>query len=334
MAHQETPEAGGDGNPADANPATPFEDIAKEMLGEDVVEEEEEPAEGELADEAEDEPELEAEADDLPPIEAPVSLSAEDKEAFKSWPRDAQELFTKRLGEVEKGLHSKAQEAARARQEVEQAAHQRLAQYDRQVAEQLAQYAQAITPQRPNPALLQHDPQAFYQLQAEYEAGVAQQHQLQQQAQEYAQQAQYREQVAAQHEAQREHQIIAEQFPEYLDPTSGAKLQQELSAVARELGYPPELIQQARATDILAMRKVAELKAKADKYDLAMKKQMERVRQGKGKLPPVSTPGVSKGAEGSRKSRAEAAWETVKSAKSRNVRDDAAATWLENSGWL
>jgi hypothetical protein len=35
---------GGDGNPADANPATPFNDIAAEMLGEDAPEEEQ-PAE-------------------------------------------------------------------------------------------------------------------------------------------------------------------------------------------------------------------------------------------------------------------------------------------------
>jgi hypothetical protein len=44
-----------------------------------------------------------------------------------------------------------------------------------------------------------------------------------------------------------QHRIIVEQFPEYADPTTGPKLQQELSAVARELGYPPELIGQARA---------------------------------------------------------------------------------------
>src|SRR5690349_7135571 len=121
MTHPATPEVGGDGNPADANPATPFEDIAADMLGEEEeqpAEEQPEPEaeqpEDEAAEEAEDE--LEIEEDDLPPIEAPNSLTAEEKEAFKNLPREAQEFTARRIGELEKGFQSKAQEAAQLKQ--------------------------------------------------------------------------------------------------------------------------------------------------------------------------------------------------------------------------
>jgi hypothetical protein len=58
------------------------------------------------------------------------------------------------------------------------------------------------------------------------------------------------------------------------------------------LGYPPELIGQARATDIIAMREVSKLKAKADKYDALMSKKMQGVRAAKD-LPRVAKPGAA-----------------------------------------
>jgi hypothetical protein len=71
------------------------------------------------------------------------------------------------------------------------------------------------------------------------------------------------------------------------------------------------LIAEARATDIIAMRKVAELKAKADKYDALQAKKMEKVRAAKG-LPRVATPGVPQGAEQTRLARKDAAFERAK----------------------
>lgn len=258
--------------------------------------EEEQPAEGEeeqseLVEEADDDTELEAETDDLPPIEAPVSWDADAKAVFASLPREAQEIVTKREAERERFVQQKSQEAARARTEVEQVALTQLAQIETGYAQQFQQLAAQLAPQRPNPALLQHDPMAFYQQQADYEATVAQQQQLQQQAQHYAQQAEQREHAAAQAEAAREHQLIVETFPEYLDPTNGPKIRQELSTVARELGYPNELIEQARASDILAMKVAAQWKAKADKLDRLEAKKMEKVRAAKS-LPKVATPGT------------------------------------------
>lgn len=318
---QPTEAAGEVGIPADSKPADAFEEIAAEMLGGD---EEEQPAEGEdegIEPEAEtegadDDLTDEAEDDDLPPIDPPVSWDAEAKELFKSLPREAQEIVQKREAERERFVQTKAQEAARARQDIEQAAVQQLAEVERGYAQHFQSLAEQLQPQRPDPSMLDsqspnYNPQLFYARQGQFEAAVAQQRELQQRSQEFAQQAQQREHMAAQAAHAEQVKVISENFPEYLDPTTGPKLQQELSAVARELGYSPELIAEARATDIIAMRKVADLKAKADKYDALQAKKMEKVRAAKG-LPKVATPGVPQGAEQTRLARKDAAFERAK----------------------
>lgn len=289
------------GGESDAPELTP-EDRLNAVFGDDSEEQEEEEEEEEednLEESDSSEKEGEEEDGDLPPIDPPVSLSAEDKEAFKKWPRAAQEVFSKRINEVERGFHAKAREAASARQDVEQAAHQQLSGIERGYAERFQQLAAQIAPQRPNPALLQHDPQAFYSLQAKFEADVAQQQQLQQQAYDYAEQAKQREALIESQELARERQLIAESFPELNDPTTGPKLQQELTAVARELGYSEELINHARAADVLAMRKAAEWKAKAEKLDQLNASKMAKARAAKG-MPKMAVPGSTKAPGASR----------------------------------
>jgi uncharacterized protein YbbK (DUF523 family) len=335
MTHPATPEVGGEEPSVELDARETFENIASEWLGEEP---EQEPAEGEgdepeTTDEADDDLELEAEADDLPPIEAPVSWDAEAKEVFANLPREAQEIVTKREAERERFVQQKSQDAARARQETERVALQQLAQIEQTYAQQFQQVAQQITPQRPDPAMLQYDPQGFYAQQANYENALAQQQQLQHQAQAYAHQAAEREHLIAQQEAAQEQQIVAEHFPEYLDPTTGPALRQELSTVARELGYPSELIEQARATDIIAMKKVADLKRDADKYRALMAKKMEKVRAAKG-LPKVAKPGMAVPADRARQNRANAAWERTKSATNIGDRSDAFADYLKSTGQL
>jgi hypothetical protein len=325
---------GGEANtPAAETPQEYFEQMAADEFG---IQEEEEPADPEAEQpeaEAEDETDIEEEADDLPPIDAPVSWDAEAKEKFAELPRDVQEYVAKREGERERFVQSKSQEAARAKQEALQQATNELAQIEQAYSQHFQQLAENLQPQRPNPVLLQHDPVAFYAQQAAYEEAVAQQRQLQQRSHEYAQQAQARQQQLEQAQMAEEHRIIVEQFPEYADPTMGPKLQQELSAVARELGYPPELIAQARAADIIAMKKVADLKAKADKYDGLMRKKMENVRAAKG-LPRVAKPGVAQGSDQIRARSAQAAIETARTAKNRDVQGAAFFDYLKNTGQL
>ena len=326
---------GGEANtPAAETPQDYFEQLAAEEFGiQDEPEEDPAPTEGEPTEDAlEDEPTLEEEADDLPPIEAPVSWDAEAKELFKNLPREAQEIVAKREGERERFVQQKSQEATRAKTEAEQLAIQQLAQIEAGYAQNFQSLAEQLQPQRPNPALLQHDPQAFYAQQAAYESTIAQQQQLQQHAQRYAQQAQARAaQIEQQHNAE-QHRIIVENFPEYADPTTGPELQRKLTAVAKRIGYSDELIASARATDILAMRTVADAFDKADKYDALQKSKMEKVRAAKGKPPVSARPGVSQGGDTVRARTAQSALETALTSKNRDVQGAAFYQYLEKTG--
>lgn len=281
-------------------PEPTLEDRLSAALNDEEQQQEDEiPAEGEegiepeTAEAADDEPDIEVESDDLPPIEAPVSWDAEAKAVFASLPREAQEIVHKREAERERFVQQKSQEAARARTEVEQIAVQQLAEIDRNYAAQYQQTAQILEQLTADPdySLLATNPQEFARQAEVAKYYRAQLQQAQRLAEQHSEQANQRDQYAAQQEAAREHQVIVEHFPEYLDPTTGPKLRQELSGVARELGYPNELIEQARAPDILAMKTAAEWKAKADKYDGLMAKKMEKVRAAKT-LPKVATPGT------------------------------------------
>ncbi len=329
MTQEATPVGGEAATPA-ADPKEYFDQLAAEVQEDEPAVEEAAQADPETA---EDELELEEEADDLPPIDAPVSWDAEAKAKFAELPRDTQEYLAKREGERERFVQQKSQEAARARTEAEQAAIQQLAQIEHGYARHYQQIAEQIMPQRPNPALLQHDPMAFYAQQAQYESAAAQQRELQQLASQHAEQAQQREAAAEQARMADEHRIIVENYPEYADPTRGPELQRKLTAVAKEMGYPDELISQARANDILAMRTAAEWKAKADKFDALQAKRMEKVRAAKG-LPRVAKPGVSQGADQLRSNRANAAFDRAKNAKSLNDRGEGFYDFLKNTGQI
>lgn len=331
---QPTEAVGGEATPAEPT-ADYFTQLAEQEFG---VKDDEEPAEGEQAEpdsteEAVDEPTPEEEVDDLPPIEAPVSWDAEAKAKFAELPRELQETVTKREAEREKFVQSKSQEATRARQEAIQTATSELAQIEQSYANQFEQLAAQLRPTAPDPSLLRVNPEAFFAQEAEYRATLAQQQQLQQQAQQFTQQAKAREAQAEQAFHAEQHRTIVEHFPEYADPTTGPEWQRKLSAVAKELGYPDELIGQARAQDILAMRKVAELKADADKYRALQKSKMERVRAAKG-LPKVATPGVSQGPDAARARTAQSAMETLLSSKDRQVQGDAFYNLLKSQGHL
>jgi hypothetical protein len=285
----EQPAVGGN----DAPELTPEErlDAAFGDVQDEPAEDEPAPVEGEEPEAvAEDEIELEEEADDLPPIEAPVSWDAEAKERFAKLPREDQEYLSKREGERDRFVQTKAQEAATAKREVEQAALTQLAQIERGYAEHYQRIAQQFDVAEPDMSLIATDPVTYAMQARQYQAAQAQRQQAQQTAAQYAQQAQDREAQAEQAHHAEQRQALVTNFPEYLDPTTGPKIQQDLSAVARDMGFPPELIAQARAVDILAMRTAGEWKAKADRLDRLEAKKMEKVRAAKG-MPKIAKPG-------------------------------------------
>src|SRR4249919_2977364 len=177
MTQEATP-VGGDGIPADANPADAFNASAEEMVGPDEEDQDEQPGEddGEQpeATEAEDEPSEEDIEPELPAIDPPNSLTAEEKEAFKSLPREAQEFTARRIGELEKGFQSKAQEAAQAREAARTEALQFAAQLKDETVQRLRHYEQMLEVRPPDAALFRANPEAYAQQLETYQYANAQ----------------------------------------------------------------------------------------------------------------------------------------------------------------
>jgi len=329
------------GNEATAPAAAasnPFEDIAAEMLGE---EQEEEPAPQTEGDEPETE-QAEADADDLddedeaeaglPPIEPPHSLNAEDKEAFKKLPREAQEFTARRIGEMEKGFNTKAQEAAQAKEAARTEALQFATQLKAEAAQRLSEYAKMFEVRPPDAALFRTNPDAYAQQLEAYQYATVQREQAQREAEQArGEQAQYQT-ALQQHEAQQFRQRLEAELPEAFGE-GGQKFIGELAATAEALGYDDNAITQSSVEELKALKAVSEWKAKADRFDKAMAKKMERVRSGKNP-PPISKPGVSRGASASRQAKVEQSWQNALTAKTRNARESALAEWAEGAGYL
>lgn len=269
---------------ADDAPAEPEE--AEQDEGEEAPEGDEDDSQEDEAEKAANSP------GDIP---APLSWKAEEKEHFAKLPREAQEVIARREQERDRFVQTKAQEAAQARQQAHNEAMQAVQQLRQQQAEELENVAAQIVPQRPPHRLMAEDPDAYADQMEAFEYWTAQRQHAQQLAHQRRQQAEYIQQQQEQEEAARAaqlfHATLSEKFPEVLDPNEGPKLMAELGQVAIELGYPPELLKQADATDILAMKNIRELKADAEKWRNLQKDKMAGVRAAK-QLPKLAKPGA------------------------------------------
>lgn len=241
------------------------------------------------------EPELEIEVtdDDLPAIQPPVSWTAEEKEEFNNLPRNLQETIGRRETEREKFVQAKAQEAAKVQTATQNEAIAVIEQINREKAEQLAQYARLFDMPQPDPSLIATDPQRYAIEMQQYQYYTAQRQQAQQQAEQAQAMANQAAQDLQNREAEQFRSVLQEHFPEFLDP-SNAKARESIGSIALAVGYPADQLKEANATDILALKKASEWKAKADRLDTLMAKQMEKVRSAKT-LPKVTRPGSVQG---------------------------------------
>lgn len=328
MAHQDDLEA---------STADPVEDFAKyledEPEAEEAPEEEgDEPLEQEEdTQEGDDEPE--SEEDEAPAIDAPVSWGTDAKEQFAQLPPELQAFVSEREAQRERLVQQKTTEAAEARRNAVIEANQTVAELQQQYAQSLEQYASRFVPQRPDPRLLQQDPVAFYQLQAEYEADVQQRQDAEQRALYARQEAEQRQQMALAQQNEAEMAAIAASVPEWHDETKRAALLTDLANVGVEMGYPSELLGQVDVTDFNALRKASEWRAKAMKWDNAQKANMAKVRSAKT-LPKVVKPGITPSNSEVSQGKAQAAWQQAKGAKSKDAQTSAFASYLEASGHL
>lgn len=305
LAADEAAAPGGDSveQTTDASQAATEDTSEQDMLYPEDAPETSQEEDGEPTGEEEDD--SEGGEPDLPAIEAPHSWKAEEKAKWDSLPREVQEIVARRETEAARAITAKSEEAKTARETVVEQAKTEIAQFRESQANQIRQYAALFAPQPPDERLLYtgdpNDAVTYQQQQASFLRTAAQQQQLQQAAQYEEQQAQLirDEQTKAARAA--DDAKLREQWPEWFtEGDEGRKLQDGLKSIALEVGYPAELWEERNAADVLALRKVADWKAKAAKwesYDRNRRGNNGQFRQQR-QLPPVNRPGTSGGNRG------------------------------------
>lgn len=218
--------------------------------------------------------------DEHPPedaIDAPVSLTAEEKAKFAALPKEAQQyvadLESRRAIQVQTAT-TKASEAQRS---AEQAAARADAQAKAVYAQQLKAIGDTLAPQMPDPQLAQYDPAAYIAQKAQYDAAKAQHDEFMQQAESLGTDA---GQAMTQAEIQqRDSELMA--IPEVANEATREEWFKKALGAADVLGLDRSQMDHATAAELKALRQVADWREKAEKYEAATARQMQRVRDGK-----------------------------------------------------
>lgn len=214
---------------------------------------------------------------DADAIDAPVSLTADEKAKFAGLPKEAQQyvadLEARRATQVQTAT-TKASEAQRA---AETAAARADATAQARFAEQFKVVAAAYAPQRPDPALAQSNPSAYIAMQAQYEDAKAQHDELMQQAESLGTDAD--QQMTDADVAQRDRELMA--IPEVANEATREEWFKKALGAADVLGLDKSQMNHATAAELKALHQVAGWREKAEKYDAATARQMQRVRDGK-----------------------------------------------------
>lgn len=297
-----------------------------------AAEGEEEDSSEELEEESEDEPEGEEDETDEPAevIKPPVSLNKDQKAAFAQLAEANPELakvWAESEAQRNREVQIKTTEAAEATRNATSAAEAQVAEIYRQSAAELEVYAQAFIPSKPDYTLLATDPVAYAQEVALSEQMQAQHDAIMQRVSELRNGAGQIDTAKAQADIASNQAILREAWPEILDPSQSAKLWQGIVEIGADLGFTPELLNQANAGEMLALKQAGEWRGKAAKWDAYQARKMSNVRAAK-ELPRAAKPGTSPSRQTSKASKADAAWQ--RASKTRDPNDF--ASFLENSG--
>jgi hypothetical protein len=248
----------------------------------------------------EDQSEPDQQQDEIEPeaaIDAPVSWNKEAKEKFAQLPPDMQTFLAQQDAQRNRQVQDVTTRAKEAQHQAAAEAAQQVANSQQLYAQQLEMVAASFLPPEPNPAQFQ-DMQSFAHAKFQYDQAHAQHQQLMQHAQQIRSQADQQTQQYAQEAILRDARNVALDLPEVRDATAYQQLVQDLTPIARELGYDDQRIAQAWPSDVLAMRRVAEYKADAQKWRQLQSRKMEGVRAAKN-LPKVTQPGAGGAAQAS-----------------------------------
>jgi len=212
-----------------------------------------------------------------PAIDAPVSLTAEEKAKFAALPKEAQQyvadLESRRAIQVQTAT-TKASEAQRS---AEQAAARADAEAKAVYAQQLKAIGETLAPQAPDPNLIHTDVNSYLYQKAQYDAAKAQHDEFMQQAESLGTDA---GQAMTQAEIQqRDSELMA--IPEVANEATREEWFKKALGAADVLGLDRSQMDHATAAELKALRQVADWREKAEKYEAATARQMQRVRDGK-----------------------------------------------------
>lgn len=241
----------------------------------DDADEDQDQSEGDL--ELEDDEDGDSDEPDSPAIDAPASLTAEEKAAFADLDPKSQRyvanLEARRADQVQTAT-TKASEAQRA---AEAAAARADATAQAKYAQQLKAFGDNLAPQAPDPQLAYVDPQAFIAQQAQYQAAKAQHDEFMQQVQSLGSDAENA--VSETEIAQRDRELMT--IPEVQNEATRNTFFEKAFEAGKTLGLDTNQMQHATAAELKALRQVSDWQDKAKKYDAALAKNMQRVREGK-----------------------------------------------------
>lgn len=224
-------------------------------------------------------------------IDPPSSWDKEAKGLFSQLPPELQTVVADREAQRDKQVFAASERAAEAQRQATAQVAAQTAEAQQFFAQQLESFANAYLPPEPNPAHYQ-DMQSYGLAKERWNQDRAQHQQLMQQVQGIRSQAEQQAQADQIAMLQADAQRVMVELPELSDQAAYGKLVQELTPIAKELGYDDQRISQAWPSDVLAMKKVANYKSKADKWDALQARKMEGVRNAKA-IPRTAKPGTT-----------------------------------------
>ncbi len=226
---------------------------------------------------SEDEGDEGDEQDDIPAIEAPVSLTAEEKAEFANLTPEAKQYVANLEARRATQVQTATTKAAEAQRAAEAAAATANATAQARFAEQLKAIGNSIAPQAPDPAMAQYDPATYIAQKAQYDAAKAQHDEFMQQAESLGNEA--GDAMSQAEVAQRDRELM--NIPEVANEATREVFFSKAIEEGKKLGLDMSQIGHATAGELKALREISLLREKADKYDAATARQMQRVRDGK-----------------------------------------------------
>jgi hypothetical protein len=238
-------------------------------------------------DETEEEEQEDEEVEPEAVIDAPVSLNAEEKAVFAQLPKEAQQAWSA----SETRRNAQVQEATTKAANAERVANDRAASAQAEAkavfAQQLQTVAAAIAPVAPSPQLAMTDPGAYIAQDAQYRAAKAQHDEFMQQVAALSEEADTEGTQAF--IAARDRELLS--IPDVQNPETRNAFFEKVFAVAETLGIDRDgLLHNGEGQAFKALAAAHDWKAKAEKYDALMAKQMTRVREAKSAKPNAAQP--------------------------------------------